>query len=54
MHSLKKKKNNLSSNTHQTEHVQNGYGSVCLIRRRGGTEKSGSNSLFTQCRGLTP
>ncbi|CAI9617213.1 unnamed protein product [Staurois parvus] len=22
--------------------------------RRGGSEKSGSNSLFTQCRGLTP
>ncbi|CAI9576371.1 unnamed protein product [Staurois parvus] len=23
-------------------------------RRRGGSEKSGSNILFTQCRGLTP
>ncbi|CAI9590875.1 unnamed protein product [Staurois parvus] len=24
------------------------------IRRRGGSEKIGSNSLFKQCRGLTP
>ncbi|CAI9570123.1 unnamed protein product [Staurois parvus] len=34
---------------------------ICLIRRqegdtgrRGGLEKTGSDSLFTQCRGLTP
>ncbi|CAI9617806.1 unnamed protein product [Staurois parvus] len=53
MHSPKKK-TNLSSNTHQTEHVQNAYGSVCLTRRRGATEQSGSNGLFTQCIGLTP
>ncbi|CAI9541957.1 unnamed protein product [Staurois parvus] len=51
MHSPKKKKTSL---TIQTKHVQNGYGSVCLIRRRGGAEKSGSNGLFTQCRGLSP
>ncbi|CAI9593921.1 unnamed protein product [Staurois parvus] len=54
MHSPKKKKN-LSSNTHQTEHITLATGSVCLIsRRRGGSEKIGSNILFTQCRGLTP
>ncbi|CAI9555593.1 unnamed protein product [Staurois parvus] len=54
MHSSKKRiKTSLAMHT-KTEHVQNGYGSVCLIRRRGGVEKSGSNGLFTQCRGLTP
>ncbi|CAI9534568.1 unnamed protein product [Staurois parvus] len=32
MHSSKKKKKNLSSNTHQTEHVHVTMDSVCLIR----------------------
>ncbi|CAI9570933.1 unnamed protein product [Staurois parvus] len=58
MHSSKKKIN-LSSNTHQTEHVQLAPRLCSISRwigdsRRGGSEKTGSNSLFTQCRGLTP
>ncbi|CAI9557029.1 unnamed protein product [Staurois parvus] len=53
---LSRKKKNLSSNTDQTEHVQSDSTQYVLSgdKRRGGSEKSGSNSIFTQCRGLTP
>ncbi|CAI9569929.1 unnamed protein product [Staurois parvus] len=54
MHSPKKKK--LSSNTHKTEHVQHAPKALFYQqmdwRRRGGSEKTGSNILFTQCGGL--
>ncbi|CAI9604243.1 unnamed protein product [Staurois parvus] len=45
MHSLKKKKKNLSSNTHQTEHVQSVSTQYVLsgnqgTGRRGGSDKS--------------
>ncbi|CAI9564781.1 unnamed protein product [Staurois parvus] len=53
MHSPKKKK----LYTHQTEHVQLAQEPIrsYLVDtgRRGGSEKTESNVLFTQCRGLT-
>ncbi|CAI9558138.1 unnamed protein product, partial [Staurois parvus] len=59
MHSPKKTKTSLAIHTKLSmcrviphsmpyQEIRGGTG------RRGGTEKSGSNSLFTQCRGLTP
>ncbi|CAI9574349.1 unnamed protein product [Staurois parvus] len=53
MHSPKKKKTSLAIHS-KLSMCRMATGSVCLIRRRGGAEKSGSNGLFTQCRGLTP
>ncbi|CAI9623468.1 unnamed protein product [Staurois parvus] len=53
-------KKKFSSNKHQTEHVQFADPRICSITRwigdsrRGGSKKTGSNSLFTQCGGLTP
>ncbi|CAI9555130.1 unnamed protein product [Staurois parvus] len=58
MHSPKKKVN-LSRNTHQTEHVQSVFTQYFLSGDKSSTleeesEKSGSNRVFTQCKGLTP
>ncbi|CAI9615506.1 unnamed protein product [Staurois parvus] len=51
MHPPKTKKKNLSSNTNQTEHVQSVSTRYVLSGRRGGLEKSGSNSnLYTMQR----
>ncbi|CAI9563680.1 unnamed protein product [Staurois parvus] len=52
MHSPKKKKP--SSNTHQTEHVQSDSTSYALSVDKRGALEEGSNSVFTQCRELTP
>ncbi|CAI9562866.1 unnamed protein product [Staurois parvus] len=54
----KKKKSSLAIHTKQS--MCSLPPSLCSIRsygdrrRRGVSEKTGSNSLFTQCRGLTP
>ncbi|CAI9617109.1 unnamed protein product [Staurois parvus] len=59
MHSPKNKKTSLAIHTklsmcRVTPHALY-YQQVDWDRRRwGGSEKTGSNSLFTQCRGLTP
>ncbi|CAI9622559.1 unnamed protein product [Staurois parvus] len=57
---LPRKKKTLSSNTHQTEHVQLAPEPLFyqqIFRRhwkKGGSDNSGLNSIFTECRGLTP
>ncbi|CAI9600614.1 unnamed protein product [Staurois parvus] len=50
MHSPNKKK--LSSNTHQTEHVQ--LAPTALLFQEMDWREEDRISLFTQCRGLNP
>ncbi|CAI9556498.1 unnamed protein product [Staurois parvus] len=59
MHCPKKKKNALAIHTKLSMCILPPR--LCTISsligdstRRGGSEKTGSNSLFTQCRGLNP
>ncbi|CAI9617392.1 unnamed protein product [Staurois parvus] len=53
MHSPKTTKKNLSSNTHQTDHVQSDSTQYVLSGDKRRTLVERSNSLL-QCKGLTP
>ncbi|CAI9552077.1 unnamed protein product [Staurois parvus] len=53
MHSPKQKKTSLAMHT-KLSMCRMAMGSVCLMSRRGGSEKTRSNCLFTQCREIIP
>ncbi|CAI9578612.1 unnamed protein product [Staurois parvus] len=54
MHSPKKKKKNLSSNTHQTEHVHVTTGSVCIRTIEGEDQRRPDQTAFYTMRRIKP